>query len=251
MSTISSELELLVNRKLDGTISPKEQEVLDRILSESEEAVRFLRDMEKLESSLRGVAREEIKPELSQEVMEQIHIKQKHVFGAEKKSFKMHFRFQRRQLFRYAAILIIGLLIGSAATLMLQPGRIFHNTGDMSGTMAARSGEKLAFSHDSWQVEINPMVVDQMAILIISVASDRPLDVNLSFDTQAYRLSRARYLSGTDIGSAIQAGSISFGVSGKAVYQIVLNQYSGMSSPVFLELTQEDQVLYRKEIVLQ
>ena len=152
---------------------------------------------------------------------------------------------------RYAAILIVGLFLGSAVTLVLQPGQLLHDTSDMAGTMAARSGQKLAFSQDDWQVQINPMIVDQMVILVFSAASDQPIDISLSFDSQTYRLIRARYLSGTDRGSAMQAGAVRFGISGKAVYQVVLNQNSGMSAPLFLEVIQDGTVRYSREIFLQ
>ncbi len=251
MSTISTELELLVNRKLDGTISPDEQDTLHRIVSESDEARRYLRDMEQLDASLRNFASDRAEPELSSTVMERVRQEQQHVFEANKKSLPLHFRIQGRQLLRYAAVLIVGLLLGSAVTQMVQPGRMFQDTTEMVGTMAARSGQKLAFSQDDWQVQINPMIVDQMVILVFSAASDQPLDVNLSFNTQAYRLIRARQLSGTDRGSAMQSGAVRFGVSGKIVYQVVLNQNSGMSAPFFLEVIQDGSVLYSSEIFLQ
>ena len=250
MSTISTELELLVNWKLDGTISEEELDALHRLVSESDEARRYLRDMEQLDASLRNFARDRADPDLSREVMDRIKHDQEHVFVTGRKSQPLRFRFQGQQLLRYAAILIFGLLLGSAVTLMVQPGRLFHDTADMTGTMAARSGQKLAFSQDDWQVQINPMIVDQMVILVFSAASDQPLDVSLSFDSQTYRLIRARYLNGTDRGSTMQAGAVRFGINGKAVYQVVLNQNSGISAPLFLEVIQDGAVRYSSEIFL-
>ncbi len=251
MSTISTELELLVNRKLDGTITKDELDDLQRLVTESDEARRYLRDMEQMDASLRNVARDRAMPDLSREVMERIRRDQQRVFVADKKSLPLRVRFQGRQLLRYAAILVVGLFLGSAVTLLVKPGGIFHDTGDMAGTMAARSGQKLALAQDDWQIQINPMLVDQTVILVFSVASDRPLDISLSFDTQAYRLIRARTLSGTDKGSSTQAGEVSFSVSGKTVYQVVLNQHSGMSSPFYLEVLQEGHLLQSREIFLQ
>lgn len=250
MSTISTELELLVNRKLDGTISEEELDALHRLVSESDEARCYLRDMEQMDASLRNFARDRVEPDLSREVMERIRHDQERVFGTGKQSQSLRFRLQGQQLLRYAAILIVGLFLGSALTLMIQPGRLFYDTTKMAGTMAARSGQKLVFSQDDWQVQINPMIVDQMAILVFSAASDQPLDVSLSFDSQTYRLIRARYLSGTDRGSAMQAGAVRFGINGKAVYQVVLNQNSGMSTPLFLEVIQDGTVRYSSEIFL-
>ena len=240
-----------MNRKLDGTISREELDALHRLLAESDEARRYLRDMEQMDASLRDVARDRAEPDLSREVMERIRQDQQRVFGAERKNLPLRVRFQGRQLLRYAAILVIGLFLGSAVTLLVQPGGIFYDTGDMAGTMAARSGQKLAFAQDDWQIQINPMVVDQTVILVFSAASDRPLDVSLSFDTQSYRLIRARTLSGTDRGSTTQAGAVSFAVSGKTVYQVVLNQYSGMSSPFYLEVMQDGRLLQSREIFVQ
>lgn len=251
MSTISTELELLVNRKLDGTISKEELNTLHNLTTESDEARQYLRNMERLDRSLRNFARNKADPNLGRQVMERISQDQEGKFGTGKKILPLHFGIQWKQLLRYAAILIVGLFLGSAVTLLVQSRHMFDDTKNMAGTISAISGQKLAFSQDDWQLQINPMLVDQMVILVFSTTSEQPLDVALSFNSLDYRLIRARHLSGDDRGSTMQSGAVSFSVKGKAVFQIVLNQNSGMSSPFNLEVIRDGQVIYASEFFVQ
>ncbi|MDR4987506.1 MAG: hypothetical protein RG741_01550 [Bacteroidales bacterium] len=251
MSKISSELEVLVNRKLDGTISREELDALHRILSESEDVRRYLRDMEELDASLRNFVRAPAVPDMSPSVMERIRQDRERVFGSDSKSLPLMIRFQGRALLRYAAMLAIGILLGSVVTLMVQPGRLLTDSREMAGTMAARSGQKMAFAQDDWQVQVNPMVVDNMVILVLTAAADDPIEVTLSFDTEAYRLLRARYLSGREMHETVRADRISFGVQGKTHYQIVLNKNTGFTGPFVLEVLQEGRLSYNRQFFVQ
>ncbi len=110
---------------------------------------------------------------------------------------------------------------------------------EAAGTMAARSGQRMAFAQDDWQVQVNPMVVDNMVILVLTAATDDPIEVTFSFDTEACRLLRARYLSGREIHETVWADRISFGVQGKTHYQIALNKNTGFTGPFVLKMLQE------------
>lgn len=250
MAAIAKRLESLVARKLDGTLTAEEREELDQLLATSEEHRKYLQQMEQLEKGLKQRAQKRVQADLSLKVMERIQAKKSP--GARRSNIVAgNFRAGSRQLMRYAAILLIGLVVGSALTLVLLPGRIMPDPTDVAATMSARSGQKLSFSQNSWQMHIHPMVVDQMVIVVVSASSADPMDIRLAFDTQAYRFIRSRYLSGMDAGSVMQAGAVHFGVEGEAVYQLVLQQIPGMTAPFLLEVVQDGRIVYRSDINIQ
>lgn len=247
---MAKRLEYLVAQKLEGTLTAEDREELNRLLAVSSDARRYLQQMEDLEAALMRSAEIRTQPDLSKGVMERIRAKRSP--GTRRSNIVTgHFRAGSRQLLRYAAILLIGLVVGSALTLVVLPGRIMPDPTDVAATMSARSGQKLSFSQDSWQMHIHPMVVDQMVIVVVSASSVQPMDIRLAFDTQAYRFIRARYLSGMDAGSVMQAGAVHFGVEGEAVYQLVLQQIPGMTAPFLLEVVQDGRIVYQSDIIVQ
>jgi len=247
---MAKRLEYLVARKLDGTLTGDERKEFDQLLAASEDHRKYLQQMEQLEEGLKQRAQKRVQPDFSPKVMERIRAKKGPGTGRSN-IVRGHFMEASRPLLRYAAILLIGLVVGSALTLVLLPGRIIPDPTDVAATMSARSGQKLSFSQNSWQMHIHPMVVDQMVIVVVSASSVHPMDIRLAFDTQAYRFIRSRYLSGMDAGSVMQAGAVHFGVEGEAVYQLVLQQIPGMTAPFLLEVAQDGRIVYQSDINIQ
>ncbi len=247
---MAKRLEYLVDQKLDGTLTGKGRKELDQLLAASEDHRKYLQHMEQLEEGLKQTAQRRVQPDFSPKVMERLQAKKSPGTGRSN-IITGHFMAASRPLLRYAAILLIGLVVGSALTLVLLPGRIIPDPMDVAATMSARSGQKLSFNQDGWQMHIHPMVVDQMVIVVVSASSEHPMDIRLAFDTQAYRFIRARYLSGRDAGSVMQAGAVHFGVEGEAVYQLVLQQIPGMTAPFLLEVVQDGRIVYQSDIIVQ
>ncbi len=254
--------------KLAGTLSEAEQQELESILASSEDARRYLHEMERLHAMLRRAGESGEGPDVSARVMERIIEEEEASSQAarteaeEEKARRQAtrtvsladmLRFQRKELLRHAAILVVGLALGVALTLIVTPGRLFMDPSGVSATMSARSGQSMSFVQDGWQIQLNPMVVDQMVILVASVRSDELLDVRLWYDRDTYRFVRGRYLKGGGMEGEQGTGGVSrFSVLGEAVYQLVLTQYEGMSKPIVLEVSDSQRgVLLSREIVIR
>ncbi len=245
MSADKKRLETLVNRKLDGLLNAEERRELDRMVTEDPEARRYLEEMEAVNASLRQVPREQAPHGLSEKVMDSIRSKRVAGKGGLIRSLHQ----QSHRMLRYAAILFIGLVLGAAATIFLTEDRSMLATEEVAGSMTARVGQTMAFSQEDWQMQINPMRVDNLLVLVFSAASDEALDVSLGYNTAVYRLNKSRYLSGQDIGSRIGGGTISFGVQDRVHYQLVLEEQSGLSAPFELTVYQDGQIRYNRELV--
>ncbi len=252
MPGITKILERLVDKRLEGTLPDDEARHLDRLLAVSADARKYASDMEKLEQSLKALPKQEVEPDLSQAVMDRVQKTGAQQGGARSISLHRRFHVERRQLLKYAAVLLIGFMIGSAVIMVMSPDRIIPAREEVVATMSARSGQTLSFAYDTWQLQVSPVVVDQMIILVVSVKSDGPLEVIIGYDPQAYRLTRAKPLmddAGTD--AAPGRGMIRFGFTGDMVYQVVLNQLTGIASPILFEISKEGKMVYQRDILLQ
>ncbi len=252
MSIKKTHLETLVNKRLDGSLTPEERQELDRMLSEDPEARRYLQEMEEMEASLRRVPKAQVPDGLPEKVISKISGTQgadSSKGSATQGGLIRHLHMQSRTMLRYAAILFVGLVLGATATVLFTEDRSMLATDEMVGSMTARTGQKLSFAQEDWQVQINPMRVDNMLILVFSAASEETLDVSLGYNTGVYRLSKSRYLSGQDTGSRIGGGSISFGVQDRVHYQLVLEEQSGLNAPFELTVSQNGRMQYNRELV--
>ncbi len=254
MSDSGKTLEQLVDGQLAGTLSGAEQQALEAMLASSENARRYLREMERLHAMLMRAGGGGEGPDLSPRVMERIEEEQESRRQATRTiNMADWFRFERKELLRYAAILLIGLALGVALTLVVTPGRLFVDPSGVSATMSARSSQSMSFVQDGWQIQLSPMVVDQMVILVASVRSEELLDVRLWYDRDTYRFVRGRYLKGSGMeGDQGTGGVTRFSVQGEAVYQLVLTQLEGMSKPILLEVSDDQRgVLFSREMIIR
>ncbi len=251
MSTISENIYRLINKKIDGELTEAEARRFDDLLSDDEKVRTYYRQMEMLDHSLQEAGKEKETADVSREVME--HVQQT---GPDKKQsgkVRMQKRFlpPGQTMLRYAAVLIIGLLIGAASILFIRPETVFVDEGDMRATMTARSGQSLNIRQEDWHLQINPMVMNEAVILIASLQSESDLEVHMSFNPDIYQLVRTKSLKG-DIERlpASNAGSVAFPATGDVMFQLVMNQRSGMTGPVQVSLLQDNRTIYQSEIFI-
>lgn len=252
MPGITKILERLVDKRLEGTLSDDEARHLDRLLAASADARKYASDMEKLDRSLKAMPKPVVEPDMSRAVMDRVQKTGAQQGGA--RSISLHRRFisERRQLLKYAAVLLVGFMIGSAVVMVMSPDRIIPGREEAVATMAARSGQTLSFASDTWQLHVSPVVVDQMIILILSVKADDPLEVIIGYDPQAYRMTRIKPLIGDAGTDAVpERGMIRFGSAGDMVYQVLLNQLTGATSPILFEINKDGKLVYQRDIFLQ
>jgi hypothetical protein len=246
MLKISKRLEELVNKMLDGQLTPKERLELEELVSASADAETYFKQMQQLHASLSEVELESKNIEVSQEVM-------KRVGGNTGFTGPTIMRtLLNRNTMRYAAILVIGLLLGSMLTYVLLSDTNRINRIDASATLSGQGNKSYFYSGEGWMINFNPYVLDNEISFIIISRSEDSIDVHLSFNPQAYKIENANCV-GCGFAQKVDTfrGLVDFSVSGEVVYRVLLKNITGGQIPVLFEIKRKGDLLYNGEIFIR
>lgn len=269
---ITNELKHLVNLKLENSLSVSEQQRLDVLLSASEDARLYLRQMEEMDASLRNIAGPVSHTDISGIVMHRIRAKQEVPKQVRSLSLTERLSMQSRPLLHYAAILVIGVMIGSALTMVFSTGMLPGDRHAASGTMGAGGGRGMTMSEDDWQLQMQAMVMDQTITMVMNAFASEDVQVGISYDPAVYRLIKTADISEKPARSAADDFSVSgaagfsapdaggfsapatghkmhFHVEGHNRYIMVLHKRAGAPDrPLQVEVLKNEIVVRKQEI---
>jgi hypothetical protein len=251
MKAITPTLKQLVDKQLDGTLQAGEQEKLQQMLSESEEVRLYATQMEILHRSLQQAGEEKVCIDISGEVMDRVRTGSPNKKQAKIIRLSSRIISNNRQLMKYAAILLAGLLLGSAATLILLKETADTNPDHMSATISGRSLPPLIYKEDAWGMQIQPVVSADRVVLMINLQSSSPASMTLHYDQQVYRLESTRYLSYDTIPEASShAGLFQIASEGNQVFHLLFKRHPDMPSPMVIDVMQNGTIIYQREILM-
>lgn len=246
MAKISKRLEELVNKMLDGQLSEKEILELDELVSAGEEAKTYLERMQKLHSSLGEVAGEKRNIDISSEVMMSVD-RIPPLAGTVKvlKSYNMH-------LVRYAAFLIMGLLIGSVLTFVVLSDITEIDRGHARATFSGKEGKSFFYSGADWMLHFNPYITDNNINLFMICRSEDSIQIRLKINPQAYKIETASCIGCSSTPRTdVFNGLVDMEVSGEIVYKVLLKDMSAMMTPLVFELRRSGELLHHGEIIIR
>ena len=242
----SNRLEELVNKKLDGQLSEQENFELEKLVLDSKEAKAHLEKMQLLHAALARAAGESKSADVSQEVMKRITNK-----AFPQNSAKVRSLF-RMNITRYAAILVIGLLLGSMLTYLWlsDPARI--DSIDARASIASQGSKSYFYSGAGWMISLNHYMVENEIVIYFVSRSENDMNVQMQFNPQVFRIENAVCV-GCGFTPQIDAfrGMINFYVNGEVVYKAHLKNPGGIQMPVPFEIKRDDEILYNGEIFLR
>jgi hypothetical protein len=208
--------------------------------------------MERMHSDLLNFSQESRKIDISNRVMEVIMENKSHQRPKES-GIMANPAIKGQRILKYAAILLIGLLIGSASTYIYFKGDFDPDARSAAATFSARSGQVYSLSGEGWKLIVNYYIIDKEISLYTTLNSTNQLEVNFEFSQQAFKILTHNCL-GCDISPASNFGS---GIAGfrnfdkEAVFKLGVEFYSGMRVPVPLTVSLEGQIEYRGEIIIR
>jgi len=248
---VTGRLQVLVDQKLEGNLSAEESRELEHLLALSDEAKAYALQMEELHSSLQSAGLEKQETDLTGEVMARVKKMRAPVIIKTSIPLSLQLRAYKKELLKYAALLVIGVLLGSALTFLMFPGISPVSKKDIGATMSARSGQALVFNGMSWQIRIQPVTVSDAVVLVVFVKTTEAVQMNLQFGEQDFKLESSRFLS-YDIlpETAIQPGMVSYRVKDDMVAQLVLIRSKDVEKPIVLQVLQEGKTTFKRELFL-
>lgn len=159
--------EIIIQNKIDGTLSAREEERFNELIKTSPEARRLYHNLANLQHSLEDDSMKIPTIDLSQGIMQAVEARQGTQSPAPKKPVIFTLTY-RSQLLAYAAMLVVGLVIGSIA-MYIGAGSKTPANRDISGTMAKNTGTDYYYSEAGTEIKVQGFKSDEFQIVTIAV----------------------------------------------------------------------------------
>jgi hypothetical protein len=251
MKSSIKKLEELVNKRLDGLLSSAEQEELDALLIASEKARQYAMQMETMHERMSQTEFKHRQIDISRQVMAQIE-KINHEKIMKKSHLTKSFTLASNQMLKYAAMLLIGLLLGSSVTYVLTSGTLTPDKELSKGLMSSHQSGSTYFNGSNWQIHANYTMIDKEINLFVSVKSVSEIQVKMQMDPTVYKIINAQCQGcSTSPKENLYSGNFLFSAAGETVYKIQTTYQPGIYSPVQVEVMQDNGLLFQGEIIIR
>lgn len=152
MKKLQTEDERIIQKKVDGNLSPREEEQFFELIRISPEARRLFQRLSKLHEGLEEDSKNIPSIDFSGEIMQQINDQKKTQTSGKTKTIRFTLT-HNRQFFYYAAVLLLGLFVGGIATYFGTDGKR-PDTRAISGTIAKTPETGFCYNNDGTEINI-------------------------------------------------------------------------------------------------
>ncbi|MCF8233714.1 MAG: hypothetical protein K9G67_02250 [Bacteroidales bacterium] len=244
MNSKTKKINRLLKAKYEGRISREEETELERLLASDKSAAEHQELLEKLEADLHEPDQTEAQVDVSEAVMQKIGGGKSS--SHQKKSFNI--RSVNALTYRYAALLIIGLLLGAAVSWVWLTGRQQANVDQLQGSMINAS-DGLYYMQAGTSIKMVPYVAEDLYYLNFFIDARNEIEIETTFSDQYYQPVKMEYIiSGGRRNMDNLDGEISFVAHGITQFQIILKRTTERTSSVYIKATQNQNVLTSKQI---
>ncbi|NCC73172.1 MAG: hypothetical protein EOM06_07210 [Sphingobacteriia bacterium] len=244
-------LEELVNKKLDNLLTAAEQAELQKLLASSDEARQYAQKMETIHTQLLSAATEQNTIDVREKIMNRI-ITSKQTITMKQEKNALWWRTINRQSMKYAAILLIGIMLGASLTYLFTLGRLNTDVNLAKGLMSSHQGNSSYFSGEDWQINANYMIIDKEVDLFVSVRTNNEIQINMQLDPQVFKIINSQCQGCNQAPNAnVYSGNVSFSSMGETVYKTQLSYHPGIVSPVRISVSQNGTILYEGDFIIR
>jgi hypothetical protein len=159
----------IIQKKIDGKLSPREEEQFYELIKISPEARRLFQRLSKLHERLEENSKSIPPIDLSEEIMQQINDRQKVQITGRTKTIRFMPAHSKR-LLAYAAVLLLGLFVGGLATYLGTDGQR-PGARDISGTMAKTPETGFYYNENGTKIDIRDFKANGFRAVLVSVST--------------------------------------------------------------------------------
>lgn len=234
---LKSEEEIIIQSKIDGTLSAEEEKQFDNLIRSSEEARNLYNELAGLDQSLKHDAESIPVIDFSGEIMENV--------STDVKTIKMTSVILKRWL-SYAAVLAVGLFIGGLGVYVGTSSFDTPDVRQISGTMTKPSDGKLVYSKDGNEIEIQQTEYGKWKLLTVAVTSLDNIDIEITDETEKLKESDVSLAlsSGKFDLKESRSGKLCYTNNGDNIFQI--NQ-TGISGKLKIRFVAGDKEIFNTE----
>ncbi|MBU2554867.1 MAG: hypothetical protein KKF98_10450 [Bacteroidetes bacterium] len=240
-----NQINRLIKAKLMGTLTAEQEQELNKILEGSkEDQVRFMQLLE-IEKQLKESKTADEPINVSPEVMQKI-IK-RNPMGLKTKAIPAI----GPVFFRLAAVLVVGLLLGSAITWMVTSESLTPTTESLAGTLAAPPEEGISYLNQNNLIQMIPYQIGNIYYLNFVLDTRSEIKMEVSFQESNLKMIKANYIASDGSESVnLYSGSINFSATGKTSFQIIFEKLQETSTDLIITAQKDQSVLFTKQISL-
>jgi hypothetical protein len=236
----------IIQRKIDGVLSPEEEHKFKALMDSSPAALESYRKISLVHHTLKFNTSHIPEVNFADAIMEKIE--------ADKSALKLaagKFRFftfgDSRQIMAYAAVLLAGLILGSIFTYYGTTHSGMTEAQQVTGTVARHKGNDLSFSNSGTDINIRKIESGRFLAMIIEVSTLDTIYCSLRSESQTNSLPeeiQTLYSEGQSIvtkqgrgylcqgkniflvnnAERLMPGSITFSRNGKTIYEYKIMQ---------------------------
>jgi hypothetical protein len=228
--------EILIQKKVDGLLSAVEEKQFYQLIAQSDEAANFYNAIKKVDNLLTSDAEKTETFSSTQSIMNTIS-------KSNIQLDKTKTRLFTPQLMKYAAILVIGVLLGTVFSYT------FFNSTEidknmLSGTIVHKNQEQLLFSDHQTSINVQPINTGELKMALISIETEVPIKCEIissnSELTKITPLTNSKNLSN----KTKTTSKLTYTITGATVFQVIVNK--DVESE--LKFTRESKIIARKII---
>lgn len=239
----------LLQARLTGTIKPEEEEELLRLASASgRNKSDYDRLMDLEEHLIRETPAEE-PVDIAYDVMRTIRSS-----GSKKKDMPdpaAKFHLITPFPVHYAVLLVIGLVIGSAATWVAMPGKSSVPDSLVSGSMSANTFTGMSYHKDYITLRMVPFRMDSLYYLNFIINAKEEMEVEISYNESEWIVKKSEYISSPgNLMISSNHGQILIPANGNTNFQLILEKTVDKNARITVTGRQNNSLLTTKQIFL-
>ncbi len=241
-------LRRLVQAKIDGRITSIQEMELNHLLSLS--GVRR-DDFDRLMSVERELNHSKVEEEhidvstrVMQAVLNKAKIKEKSPFSLNTQAWIFGV-----PAMRFAAVMLVGILLGSALTWVLMDDRSGMNKDQLRGSMMNNEMQGISFMKQNTVIKVIPYALDNMYYLNFIIESQEEIQINIGYDDLDFVPRKSDFIELQGARTINTGnGSISFAARGRATALLILEKVSDVRAPITVRAEQNNGYLFHKQL---
>ena len=249
MKELEPQDELIIQNKIDGNLSAEEEIYFKELIRTSPQARKFYEDLLSLQHAL-GMDSKFIPPvDLVEEILPVVKSKQKPA-KKEMDTWQFWVYLSQANFMAYAAILLVGLFVGSLITYLGVSTNQLTDERQFSGTISARPAMNFDYNQDGTQIKVQELLTPKVKLVTVFIQTGIPVQCSISGINSKISEKNIllQFAEGKFLPVASSDEALQYSCSGWIVFQIKGNPDTGLPNKLSLAFSKNGKVI--KQLVL-
>ncbi len=173
------EEELLIQNKIDGNLSAEEEILFRELIENSPKARKFYEDLMSLHHALEIDSKAISSIDFAEEILPAVKSKQKPA-KPEMNTWQFWVYLSQANFLAYAAILLVGLFVGSIITYLGVSTNQLADERQFSGTISAMPAMNFDYNQDGTQIKVQELLTQKIKIVTVFIQTETPVECDIS-----------------------------------------------------------------------